>query len=112
MCKFEPDKGSLHKLITGNKDSIRSEITALEKVSDAFGPSDPAGYSFNEWLHDKPGTWCADMVQFMTCMKALIYIWTGGFVEGNAEQYFQLYITDPDEEECPIYEEWGQFLNQ
>lgn len=49
-------------LIPDNSDNITSVITALEKIRDAFGPSDSAGYSFNAWLQDKLGPWGAVLV--------------------------------------------------
>lgn len=46
-------------IIPDNSDNITSVITALEQIRDAFGPSDSAGYSFNEWLTGQFGPWGA-----------------------------------------------------
>lgn len=56
--------GACVTLIPDNSDNIPSVITALEKIRDVFGPSDPAGFSFSEWLSDKLGPWGAMLVRF------------------------------------------------
>lgn len=109
-------------LIPDNEDNITSVITALEKIRDAFGPTESAGYSFNKWLYDQLGPWGTIMVQILipvlmvfcillcictctlTCMKALMYRWIGGVVGGKVEQYVQLRTTDSDQEECLKFE--------
>uniref|UniRef100_A0A3Q1JPP4 Uncharacterized protein n=1 Tax=Anabas testudineus TaxID=64144 RepID=A0A3Q1JPP4_ANATE len=52
-------------LIPDNSDNVTTVITALEKIRDAFGPSESAGFSFNKWLIDNFGPWGAGIVQLL-----------------------------------------------
>ncbi len=72
-------------------DNVTSVRTAIERIKDAFGPSESAGYSFHVWLRDKLGplgTWLIRLLipilsafiivicfctYVLTCMKALMY---------------------------------------
>ena len=99
-------------LIPDNSDNLTSVIDSLEKIRDAFNPSDSAGFSFNRWLVDKLGPWGAMLVQLLipvlltfgiilcfcsctlTCMKALMYRWVGDTVTGHVGTYMQLSRND------------------
>ncbi|XP_026227810.1 uncharacterized protein LOC113170109 [Anabas testudineus] len=97
-------------LIPDNSDNVTTVITALEKIRDAFGPSESAGFSFNKWLIDNFGPWGAGIVQLLipvvvvfglmicfctcslTCMRALIYKWIGGIL---GQEQTSLYVKIP-----------------
>lgn len=88
-------------IIPDNADNITSVITALEKIHNAVGPSESAGFSMNKWLTDQFCPWGTIIIHVLipvmivsgitfcvctcalTCMRALLYRWIGGITGGG-----------------------------
>ncbi len=97
-------------LIPDNADNMTNIITTLEKIRDAFGPSESAGFSFNKWLNDHFGPWASMIFHILipvlivfgitlcfctcalTCMRALMYKWITGVV---GEERTSLHVKMP-----------------
>ena len=117
-------------VIPDNSDNLTSVIDSLEKIRDAFNPSDSTGFAFNRWLVDKLGPWGAMLVQLLipvlltfgirlcfcsctlTCMKALMYRWIGDTVTGHVGAYMQLSRDDLANESPDLFPLPDWFLPQ
>uniref|UniRef100_A0A671TM20 Uncharacterized protein n=1 Tax=Sparus aurata TaxID=8175 RepID=A0A671TM20_SPAAU len=109
-------------LIPDNSENITSVFTALEKIHDAFGPSESAGFSFNKWLNNHLGPWGALIIHVLipvlivfgiglcfctcavTCMRALIYRWISGVVGGEKTLYVKIPIHDTEQDVNSVME--------
>lgn len=107
-----------YTLIPDSSDNITSVIDALKTIRDAFGPSEGAGWSANDWLQDRLGPVGAVVAQIvmaalislcvmfcfctllLTCAKAMILRWVGAVMPGDQVQLplLQMTGTDADEE--------------
>lgn len=92
-------------IIMDNSDNITIVITALDKICNAFGPSESAGFSFNKWLNNHLGSLIIHVLTpvlivfgvalcfcsyALTCMRALMYRWIGGIVGGEKTLYVKI----------------------
>lgn len=115
-------------LIPDNSDNMTNVIRALEKIQDAFGPSESAGFSFNRWLNDQFSPWGSMIVHILipvlivfgitlcfctcalTCMRALMYRWISGVVGGeNTSLYVKIPLQLTNESRTELYSisEWA-----